>query len=167
MQRLATAGFEEAYDQFRTLRRQYALHYFHPMIEKFRIGNSEFTANASEAEIARAKNQPADACAHQSARAHDAWFQSGIKRTAFDAVVSQGLRGLPQGDDFGMRGGIVILDWPVPASADDLAIQNHDRAHRVATYKRKNSSRRTAGSRLAGIKISSARKTETRRIHQI
>ena len=81
----------------------------------------ELAADAAEAEVARTKNESADAGLDQGSGAHDAGLEGGIERGAFEAIVADRGGGLAEGEDFGVGGGVVEGDGGVGASTDDFA----------------------------------------------
>src|ERR1035438_8075736 len=78
--------------------------------EKLGIGGLEFASDAAETEVAGAENQAGDARNYQGAGTHHAGFQSAVKRGAFQAVIAGGGGGFAEGQDFGVRGGVVTGD---------------------------------------------------------
>ena len=62
--------------------------------------------------------------------AHGAGLQRDEQLAAIQPVVAQRFCSRTQGDDLGMRRGVVLLQWRIAAGGDDLAVLHHHRAHR-------------------------------------
>ena len=77
------------------------------VVEERGIGGLEFAADAAETEVAGAENQARDARGYQGAGTHHAGFQSAVERGAFQAVIAGGGGGFAEGQDFGVRSGVV------------------------------------------------------------
>ena len=61
-------------------------------------------------------------------QAHRAGLAAGVEDGAGQLVPAQAGAGSADGDDFGVRRGVEVLDHPVAPFPDDLAAQHHDGA---------------------------------------
>src|ERR1017187_2417607 len=122
-------ALEELPHQFHAFHSEHALQHFHAVIEHFRIGHLELAADAAEAQIADAKDQPRDACRHQCPGTHHAGFERAIERGVRQTIVSGGRRRLPERQDLGMGGRVVAADRRIPRSPLDLARDHDHRSH--------------------------------------
>jgi hypothetical protein len=93
---LALTG-EEILEELGAIGGEGAFEDFEAMVEELVIGELEFAAYAAEAQVARAENESADAGMDQGAGAHDAGFERGIERGAFQTIVANLRRCLAQG----------------------------------------------------------------------
>ena len=85
--------------------------------------------------IAGGEHQAADAGVADSPGAHGAGLQSDHQRQASQAIITQGLGRLPQGENLGVGGRIVTRDRGVMGGGDDLAggrVQHHRADWRLA-----------------------------------
>jgi len=119
------AGLEEVAQEGNALGGQQAFFDLHLVVEERGIGGLEFAADAAETEVAGAENQAGDARGHQGAGAHDAGFQRAEEGRAFQAVIAGDGGGFAEGQDFGVRGGVVTGDRRVGAASADFAGGSH------------------------------------------
>ena len=78
--------------------------------------------------IARPVDQPGDPREHDRAGAHVARLEGHVERGVVEAPALHGLGGGADGEDLGVRGGILRGLDPVPASSDDAAAPGDDGA---------------------------------------
>src|SRR5690625_1890358 len=71
--------------------------------------------------IPRAKHEPWDARQNNRARAHGAWFERDGEGAAIKAPCAQRSSGLPQREQLGMRGGVIISPTGVEPGANNFA----------------------------------------------
>ena len=72
--------------------------------------------------------------ADQCSGTHHARFQGAVERGVFQAIVSDFGGGFAEGQDFGVRGGIVAGDRRVGAAADDFVFDDDNSAHRDFSF---------------------------------
>ena len=94
------------------------------MVQKVRVRQAEFAADAAEAEVARAENQPGHAGVHERAGAHDAGFDGDVEGGVFEAVVVQDGGAIAEGLDFGVSRGVRCGYGGVAAAADVALLVN-------------------------------------------
>ncbi len=124
----SAARREKVADPFGAFRAQNPFFYQHLMIQKIRIGKLKL-APLAEAQIARPEDQPADTCGYGRTRAHDARFDGGVERCAFQAIISDRCRRFSDRQDLGVRGRIVSLDRRIAPPPDYSILTHHDRSH--------------------------------------
>src|SRR5580698_1743640 len=99
------------------------------MVEQIRIGELEFAAHASKAQVARTERQAFDAGGHSGAGAHHARLNGGVERGTLQAIIPDGRRALAHRQNLGMRSWVVAFDRSVPPAPDHAILENHDSAY--------------------------------------
>jgi hypothetical protein len=92
------------------------------MMVEVRVGE-DFEAGADGAGfgVVSAVDEAGDAGLDDGAGAHAAGLDGDVERGVGETVVAEKTRGLAQGNDFGVGGGVAIADGAVPATGEDLA----------------------------------------------
>ena len=78
--------------------------------------------------IIRAVDQALNARVHQGSGTHRARLNCSKQFAGAEAMVTNDCARLAQGDDFGVRGRVVIGEIAIPAAGDDPAIANNNGA---------------------------------------
>lgn len=91
------------------------------------------TASSPSFGIGRGVHQTGQAGQNHRAGAHGAGFEGAVERNAFQPPMTDDLRGLPDGDYFGVGGGVLIAFAGVKAVSDDFSISDGDGTNRDIT----------------------------------
>jgi len=128
MSLLAARG-EKFPEQLRGLLRQHPRNHRGTMIELRMIEHRKAGTHRAPFHVVRAIDKARDARLDHGSGAHGARLDGDVDIGFGQPVVSNGARGLPKRDDFGVRGGIAIRDGAVSSTRDDALADHHDRAH--------------------------------------
>jgi hypothetical protein len=121
---------EKLSQQLHTLGRKNPLADFHAMIQQIGIGHLELAAHRAKTQIASPEYQTPDSRGDESARGHRARLQRAVKRNVFEPVIAEPPGSLPQRQDFGVRGRIVVRYRCVVCFPDNFSGAHCDGPHR-------------------------------------
>jgi hypothetical protein len=124
---LATAS-KERLQQFCAAAGQNSPADFRPVIQLGMVQHLHHRMDCARFRIVRAVYQAFHSGMHQRACAHGAWFNCSKELAVSQAMVAEVGTGLAKGNNFGVGGGIGVGEVAIPASTNDLAGMNHDRA---------------------------------------
>jgi hypothetical protein len=119
-----------------TISRQDSPHYGDLVIELPVVQDLERGAASARLGVGRAINQPPNSRLHDGSHAHRTRLNCNIKGGAWETVVAELARRPAQGQDLGVRGGIVQMERPVMSAGDDASFADHDSAHRNFVFAR-------------------------------
>jgi hypothetical protein len=103
---------------------------FHPVIELGMVQHLHHRTDCARLGVVRAVYQTLHSRVHQSACAHGARFNCSKELAVSQAVITEVRTGLAKRNDFGVGGWVGVGEVTIPASPNDLAGMDHDRAHR-------------------------------------
>jgi hypothetical protein len=129
LETLPTTASKEGLQQLGAATRQYASANLCSVIQLGMVQHFHHRMDGASFWVVRSIHQAFQPGMHQGARAHRTRLNCGKELTVSQAVVPQIGTGLAKGDDFGVSGRVGVGEVAIPASADDLACANHDRAH--------------------------------------
>ena len=126
----ASQATEEALEQAGTFPVQHTAGDLAGVIEARILDHVPQRAAGSGLWVVRPEHEPRDPCQHDSASAHGAWFEGDVENAVLEPPRPQGPRRLAQGDQLGMRRGILTAFGDVPTSTDDGSSAHNEGADR-------------------------------------
>ncbi len=121
-----TSRFEKLDQQRSALGPENALLDGNGVVKETGVGDVKLTANAAEAKVAGAEDEPSNAGVNEGAGAHGAGLEGAIKGGAFEAVVAEAAGGLAEGENFGVSGGVGQGDGGVGGGSQQGAVGADD-----------------------------------------
>ena len=112
---------------------QHAGSHFDAMIQEISIADLEATSDRARAFVWCAVNQTSDTRLNQGAGAHRTWLDRRVNNNAGEPVVTELLRGLAQGDDFSVGGGIAVCAGAISGDGDEFIAADNTSADRHLT----------------------------------
>jgi hypothetical protein len=103
---------------------QQTLDDFHAVVQQIGVGDAELASHRTDAQIARPKDQPPNACVHDGAGAHRTGLHRNVERAAVQTPIFDTFGGGTQRDDLGVGGGVVRLDGTIAAFSQNLIVPN-------------------------------------------
>jgi len=129
---LSAALAEEVGEQRAALFGEQAGGDFDAVVKLRVVDDGEYGAAGAGLGVGRGVDEACDAGVEDGAGAHGAGFEGDVEGAAGgvlrQAVVGEVARGLAQGDDLGVGGGVVVAEDAVLAAGDDLVLVDDDRA---------------------------------------
>ena len=100
------------------------------MIERSSVEQVEHRPGGAGERIGCTEDHARHARLHHRPGAHRTGLERDVQGGTGQTVVAEFRGRATQGDDLGVRRGVMTTNRPVPTLADDLAIQDHQRADR-------------------------------------
>ena len=119
---------EEGLDCSGAILSKHAGSYFNPVIETLVREYLEARANCPALGVVRTVDQSLNARLNDCPGAHATGLDRNIKRRVAEPIIPEGAGRFAQGDDFGVRCGIAVVNGAVAGTGNDGAIMHQKRA---------------------------------------